>query len=204
MTKLSNALMALVGAAGAGVYIACLVFSGAFSSLTSLPVLLMVFVVAALLASIPLLLTPVYALVAGGGGATKAKKPKKKDKKAAAADESGDDEYAEGFDDDIDSSTSGSFDDDDMVAESETFDSMPVDDDDFMSDDEVSESGVAGMIDDSAQTMGDDDPFDISDSFESDVTNVDLALDSAESFDNQFELGPESGIDFDDEDEKNA
>lgn len=192
MSKLSNALMGLVGTLGAAIFIAACVMSGAY---TSAPGLAWVFILGVtILAALPVGAAPIMAFVGGASGTKepKAKKKKKgKKSKDAVATEDVDD-FAD--DDDFceaDESFVGS---DDSMAED--YDSFASSDADAFDGGEASESSVAGMLDDDAPGgVGGDDPFDISDSFESDVKDIDLALDGSESFDDQFELSPDSGID---------
>lgn len=206
MGKLPKLLMSLIGTAGAAAYFAGMFFSGVLSELTSLPILLMVAVGASGLCALGIGITPIFALTGGGPKEPKAKKVKekkpkkeKKSKKDKAAQESSDDEYAE----DLGGADASTFEGDLDDEYSDSFDSVAADDDFFEPGDDVSESGVAGMLDDDDFADAGDDPFDVSDSFESDVKDIELAMDGSESFDDQFELSPDSGVDFDvDDDEK--
>ena len=196
MAKLSNALMALVGTAGAVAFFASLVFSGVLPELTALPIMLLVAVAGAGLSGLLIGVSPIYALVGSGGP----KQPKKKKQKKAATSSAAVDE-SDGFASDTSFVGDGSSDVSSLGDGefSDAYDSVVASDEDFV---DVDESNVADLIGDESG-LGEDDPFDVDDAFESDSRAVDLAIDDSETFDDDFEFGPESDIDDLDSD-KNA
>ena len=165
MSKMSRILLSLVGAVPAGWFLYVFFLKGVVGEIASMPLPMMLGTGLAAASSAILALVPLLT-AAGVFGGGGAAGPKKAKKGKAAADESGD--FAES---------------DESLVESdgESFESF-----------EGSASDLEAS--DDFEPVDGDDPFEVTDNFESDIADADFDSQESEVFEDDFEIedGPDS------------